>query len=180
MANTVTKIKDLYVVYANGGIEEIVDTSTNLTDFIYTAIDVTVEDESNKTQEYRIVMGKRTQLPKNNLMVFELEYYIKTGLGNYALDSVIPHKVTKNNYVDVTDPDNLVWLEGGAAYENGDEILDEESNSYSPKRYEQVLKSNVMAESNFFVKTFGIGVPSVGQYSFEFEALFNQAVKNLS
>ena len=177
MANTVTKIKDLTVISKEGKWVEIVDPSTNLLDFITTAVDVLVTDEDSNEQEYRVVMSDRHTRPNSNLMVFELEYYIKTGLGTYILDSVIPHKVTKNNYVDTTDPNSLVWLKGQEAYI---EELDENGDSYDPKQYTNELKPNVLAESNFFVKTFGIGTPTTGQFVFEYDALFNQAVRNLS
>lgn len=180
--NTVNKIRDLYVVWDSETTswKELVDPNTNVVDFITTASDFNVTNEEGGTQECRVVLGARTKDPRSNVMNFNFEYFLKSNLGEYILIKEAVHTVNKKNFVDVSDPLNLAWLDVSEAYEDdlSNEILDENGNSSDPKIYQQKVKANVLAESNFFVKTFGI--PEGGQFEFEYPAINNQAIKKLS
>jgi hypothetical protein len=182
MANTVEKIKDLYVAFnpVTNTWDEVADTDADKLNFITTATDINVTDESNNVQEYRVVFSDQKQRPKTNYISYTLEYFIKTNLGAYILDRTEQIAVTANNYVDITDPVSPIWLVGSDAFEDDltKEILDDEGNSYEPQKYEQKLKDNVLTESNYFVKTFGI--PVTGQFGLQYATILNQASIKLS
>jgi hypothetical protein len=177
--NTINQQRNYYVTWNGSEWVEVADPTTDMINYVCTASDVVVTNPDGLSQSYMVVFFDQFYAAKRNVMQFMMDYWIVDNLGKKTHLYQRELEVNKDSYVDLTNLPEIEWLKGADAFEDDldNEILNGEGASFDPPRYEQKLKANVMRESSFFIKQFGL--PSGMQFDFQYLAILTQSTKNL-